>query len=150
MLEVVQAQLREVGIGLRIEALSRAAAADRAARDDWHVYHELPQGWTNEDPHILYTNFHTSNIPPQGTSNRSKVSIPEVDQLLERGYQESNPERRRELYVRAQEILAQEAVGVPLVSMYRNIAVKKGVHGIVPDVRGTYRYYHEVWIEPGS
>jgi len=148
VLEVVQAQLRDVGIALRIEALSRAAAADRAARDDWHVYHELPQGWTNEDPHILHTNFHTSNIPPQGTSNPSKVSIPELDDLLARGYQEMDRTRRQDLYLRAQAILAQEAVGVPLVSMYRNLAVRKGVHGITPDVRGTYRYYQDVWIEP--
>ena len=148
VLEVVQAQLREVGIALRVEMLSRAAAADRATRDDWHVYHELPQGWTNEDPHILYTNFHSSNIPPQGTSNPSKVAIGEVDDLLARGLTELDPDRRRDLYVRAQAILAREAVGVPLVSMYRNLAVRKGVHGITPDVRGTYRYYHDVWIEP--
>ena len=119
----------------------------RLSRDALHVLDATGQPPSNSQ---VQGNWPDGDIPPQSTSNRSKVSIPEVDQLLERGYQESNPERRRELYVRAQEILAQEAVGVPLVSMYRNIAVKKGVHGIAPDVRGTYRYYHEVWIEPGS
>jgi peptide/nickel transport system substrate-binding protein len=148
VLEVAQAQLREVGIALRVEPLSRAAAADRATRDDWHVYHELPQGWTNEDPHILHTNFHSSNIPPAGTSNPSKVASPEIDALLAQGYQELDRGKRQALYERAQTLLAEDAVGVPLVSMYRNLAVRKEVHGITPDVRGTYRYYHDVWIAP--
>jgi len=46
-----------------------------------------------------------------------------------------------------QEILAQQAVTVPVVSMYRNVVVKRGVHDVRPDVRGTYRYLHDVWIE---
>jgi peptide/nickel transport system substrate-binding protein len=75
------------------------------------------------------------------------VSIPEIDRLLDEGSKTLDTQRRQEIYARAQEILAQQAVNVPIVSMHRNVAVRKGVRDVRPDVRGTYRYLHDVWIE---
>ncbi len=148
--EVVQAQLQAVGIKLNVERMSRAAGLDRVNGMDWHLYFHQPWGWTNEDPHILYTNFHSSNVPPLADSNRDKVNIPELDKLLEQAYQTLDSAKRQELYFQAQEIVAREAVAVLLISMYRNVAVRKGVHGIKSDIRGTYRYLHDVWIEPSA
>jgi ABC-type transport system substrate-binding protein len=148
--EVVQSQLQAVGIKLTVEKLSRAAGNDRVNGNDWHLYFHQPWGWTNEDPHILYTNFHSSNVPPLADSNRDKVNLPELDRLLEEAYQTLDAPKRQELYLRAQEIVAREAVAVPLISMYRNVAVRKGVHGIMSDIRGTYSYLHDVWIEPSA
>jgi peptide/nickel transport system substrate-binding protein len=149
VLEAVQAQLKAVGIKLSIEQLPRAAHTERVQgsnRKSWHVSYGIPWGWTNEDPHILFTHYHSGNIP---RSNESYVNIPEVDRLTERGIEESDPEQRQAIYGQVQEILAEHLVNVPLVSMYRNIAVRKGVHGIRPDVRGTYQYLHDVWLEKG-
>jgi peptide/nickel transport system substrate-binding protein len=145
--EVVQSQLQAIGIKLSVEKMSRAAGIERVNGLDWHLYFHQPWGWTNEDPHILYTNFHSSNVPPRADSNRNKVNNPELDKLLEEEYQTLDATKRQELYFRAQEMVAREAVAVPLISMYRNVAVRKGVHGIKSDIRGTYRYLHDVWIE---
>src|SRR3954471_13153101 len=148
--EVVQSQLQAVGIKLTVEKMSRSAGTERVNGNDWHLYFHQPWGWTNEDPHILYTNFHTSNVPPLADSNRDKVNVPELDRLLEEAYRTLDTPKRLDLYLRAQEIVAAEAVAVPLISMYRNVAVRKGVHGIMSDIRGTYSYLHDVWIEPSA
>ncbi len=145
LFEVVQSQLKAVGIDLQVEMVSRAAWYDRIrSGGGWNIAQGIPWGWTNEDPHLLYAHYHSKNIP---ISNENYVSIPEVDQLLEEGDRTLDPEKRKEVYFKAQEILAQQAVTVPIVSMYRNVVVKRGVHDVRPDVRGTYRYLHDVWIE---
>ena len=75
---------------------------------------------------------------------------PEVDKLTEQGLRELDPAKRKQIYFQVQDLLVKQAVNVPLLSEFRNLAVKKGVHGLMPDVRGTYLYLHDVWIEPGA
>jgi peptide/nickel transport system substrate-binding protein len=145
LFEVVQSQLKAVGIDVTVEMMSRAAWTDRMrGGSGWQLSHGIPWGWTNEDPHLLFSHYHSSNM---ALSNENYVSIPEVDRLLEEGDRTLDTDRRKEVYFKAQEILAQQAVTVPIVSMYRNVVVKRGVHDVRPDVRGTYRYLHDVWIE---
>jgi peptide/nickel transport system substrate-binding protein len=145
--EVIQSQLQAVGMKVTVDKMSRAAGLDKVNTLDWNMYFHQPWGWTNEDPHILYANFHSSNVPPRADSNREKYNNPEVDRLLEEAYQTLDQNKRQQLYFQVQEIVAHDAVAVPLISMYRNVAVRKGVHGVKSDIRGTYRYLHDIWIE---
>lgn len=147
-LEFLQAQLAEVGISLVVEPGQRSSIDERQLQESgWHVVHGNPQGWTNEDPNILRAQYHSSLISPDGTSNVSRYDNPEVDELLDAGLAEMDPAAREEIYMEIQEILAEDLPAVTLVSMQRNLAHRNNVHGIIPDVRGTYRYFHDVWIE---
>jgi ABC-type transport system substrate-binding protein len=70
--------------------------------------------------------------------------------MTEAAYQELDQQKRQDMYMKLQEMLVAESVHIPLVSMYRNIAVKAGVNGLRRDVRGTYRYLQDVWLEPSA
>lgn len=145
---LLQDQLKEVGIRLDVRVVSRAQASGTMQGDGrYHVAWGNPIGWTNEDPHLLYSLNHSTNKPPSGTSNESRVSVPEIDELLERAAVTMDRDERKQLYYEAQQKLVDYVPVVPLISYNRNICVVKGVHGIVPDIRGTYTYFHDAWME---
>jgi peptide/nickel transport system substrate-binding protein len=110
----------------------------------YNVAWAIRAGWTNEDPYLLYSLNHSKNIPPNGTSNYSRVSVPEIDQLLDTAVVTADPVRRKALYYKAQELLVDQVPFVPLLSFNLNMAVLKGVHGLLPDIRGTYTYFNDV------
>lgn len=145
---LLQDQLKEAGIRLDIRVVSRAQASASLQGDGrYHVAWGNPIGWTNEDPHLLYSLNHSRNKPPSGTSNESRVSVPEIDTLLAQAAVTMNRDERRQLYFQAQQKLVDYVPVVPLLSFNRNICVVKGVHGIMPDIRGTYTYFHDAWME---
>src|SRR5690606_8150352 len=111
-----------------------------------HLFHGNPRGWTNEDPNILRTQFHTDLIPPEGTSNRSGISIPELDDLFDRGLAATDPDERQQIYYEAQEIIAENLPVMPMISVPVSFASRSNIQGVIPDARGTYRYFHDLQI----
>ncbi|MFI5267014.1 MAG: ABC transporter substrate-binding protein [Chloroflexota bacterium] len=151
VMEFAQSELKKVGIDLKLEKLSSAGEDQRLQAGTFNLLFRLPFGWTNEDPHLLYAHYNSKNLAPKGTSNDDHVSNPEVDQLTEQADQEKDPAKRKDLYFKIQDILTKQIVpNVPLVSRYQVMAVKKGVHDVTPDIRGTYLYLYPAWIEPGA
>jgi len=71
----------------------------------------------------LFQIFHSSNFPPAG-DNRGHYSNPELDRLLEQGRAITNQKERRQIYARAQKILAEDLPYVPLW-WWKNVIVKK-------------------------
>jgi peptide/nickel transport system substrate-binding protein len=104
--QLLQEQLAEVGITLELKP--REAATIIA---DWtsNSYELMSFGLGNRfDPDtILYPRFHTSRKAPEG--NNTCYSNPEVDRLLDEGRQESDFERRKQIYSEAQKIIVEEA-----------------------------------------
>ena len=86
------------------------------------------------DPDVT-NRFHTRAIAAQGGSgsNNAQYSNPEVDALLEEGVRTFDPERRREIYYRVQELVRRD---LPFLPLYANTVVwghKEGIHGVVPN-----------------
>jgi len=83
------------------------------------------------DPDILFQLFHSSSVPPAG-DNRGRYANPELDRLLEAGRATNNHEERRQIYARAQRILAEDLPYVPLW-WWKNVVVKKStVQNFIP------------------
>jgi peptide/nickel transport system substrate-binding protein len=144
---LVQAQLKEAGMQLDVRVVSRAQhSATLQGGGEYNVAWGNPIGWTNEDPHLLFSLNHSRNVPPRGTSNESRVSVPEIDRLLETAAVTGDRAERKRLYHEAQRLLVDYVPVVPTLSFNRNICVTRGVHGIVPDMRGTYTYFHDAWL----
>ena len=144
---LIQSQLKDIGIQMSVQPGSSSQVVETVRSGNYHVAWVIRAGWTNEDPYLLYSLNHSKNIPPKGTSNTSRVTLPEVDTLLETAAITADPAKRRDLYYKAQERLVQYVPFVPLLSYNLNIAVVKGVHGLMPDIRGTYTYFNDVWID---
>jgi peptide/nickel transport system substrate-binding protein len=84
------------------------------------------------DPDVT-NRFHSLSIVNKGGrgSNNAQYVNPEVDSLLEKGSRTFDPEARRAIYFRVQELVRHD---LPLLPLYQNIAVqghKKGIQGAV-------------------
>ena len=152
VLEFVQSALKQAGMDVSVEKLSAAAVTARAEKEEgtFNLLFRTFVGFTNEDPNVLFTDYNSANIPPKQTNNRDRFSNPDVDRLTVAGYQEPDPEKRKQIYWQVQDILAKQVPNIPLLEAYQTVGMKKGVHGILPDARGTYYYLNDVWIEPSA
>jgi peptide/nickel transport system substrate-binding protein len=86
------------------------------------------------DPDVT-NRLHSRSIPAKGGrgSNNAQYSNPEVDALLEKGARSFDPEARRSIYYRIQELVRRD---LPFLPLYQSNAVqgnKKGISGVVPN-----------------
>jgi peptide/nickel transport system substrate-binding protein len=138
--EIVQAQLGEVGIQVEVQVLewSTYLSDTAAGAHDMFIL-----GWvtvTADADYGLYALFHSSQFGSAG--NRTFWSSPRVDELLDLGRQESDPELRRSYYFEAQEIIAEEAPWIFLNTSIEANATLDSVTGFVPHPAGHHRLYN--------
>lgn len=79
--------------------------------------------------------LHTSAIGAKGGkgSNTAQYSSPEVDALLEKGARTFDPEERRAIYYRVQEIVRQDLPFLPLFASTNVLGRKEGLEGFEPN-----------------
>ena len=144
--EVIQANLREVGLDAEIRTL------------EWGTYLDFLQnlkaqcciiGWNgdNGDPdNFLYVllDKESARIPAQ---NYSAYKSEELHRVLVDAQTAVDHARRIELYREAQEIVHRDAPWVPLAHMDQLVAFRRGVHGyhVHPTARVRLK---TVWMEP--
>ncbi len=123
--EIVQNNLAEVGIDVSIEVLEWGASLSQTAEG---LHDMFILGWvtvTGDADYGMYALLHSSNIGAAG--NRAFFANDRVDELLDLGRRETDPDRRLALYHEVQEILVQEA---PMLNLYHPkwmVAVGAGV-----------------------
>jgi peptide/nickel transport system substrate-binding protein len=76
----------------------------------------------------LYALFHSSNIG--GNFNWSMLNDPEVDQMLLQGREESDPDKRKDIYLKLEQKLLDEAVSVNLVDELSTFVMRSNVYGL--------------------
>lgn len=128
--QVIQAQLREVGIG--VEIIQADAPASRARWDQGND-HLLPSAHTGNDPDLLWDVYHTGGL--------AFTKDTKVDQLLERGRVTTNADQRKGVYGELQRHIAEQVYSLHVYNSARTYAVKEGVEGITFNERaGIYAY----------
>lgn len=104
--EMVQAQLGEIGVKVKIETLERGAFIDKVIEGSLEMF---GLGWSSDtgDPdYALYASFHSSMHGAGG--NMSFYTNKKVDELLALGRSSTNADVRKEAYLEAQEIVWDE------------------------------------------
>ena len=125
--QVIQAQLREIGIRMSIEVLEWGAFLDGTARGE---HDSFILGWgtvTGDADYGLYALFDSHTHGSAG--NRSFYSNPEVDALLEAARISSDMDERKKLYSDIQVILQEELPTISLFSKFQNAGIQKNVKG---------------------
>ncbi|KHF37790.1 glutathione ABC transporter substrate-binding protein [Halalkalibacter okhensis] len=103
----VQAELEKIGIDVSIEVVEWGAYLENTANGEHDMF---VLGWstvTGDADYGMYALFHSENHGEPG--NRTFLSNPELDELLDQARQNADPEERAALYKDAQEILVDEA-----------------------------------------
>jgi peptide/nickel transport system substrate-binding protein len=142
--EIVQASLRELGVGVEIRILEWASFLKEYVKK--RRFDAIILGWgIGLDPD-QYEIWHSSKT---GVDELNVISFnnPEVDMLLEKGRQSCRQAERKQYYHRIQQILAEEQ---PIIFLYfpdALPAVSRRVQGIVESPNGI-RFNFTEWYVP--
>jgi len=126
--EVLQSQLKGIGIDLQVKVMEFGAYIDAASKGQTEMF---LSGWgnaTGDADYNQYNLFHSSSKGLPG--NHSFYDNKEVDKLLEDGRKEPDAQKRKQIYEKAQEIEMNELPILPYRSYENLIAVAKNVDGV--------------------
>lgn len=143
--QILQAQLRKIGIDLEFELQERAAFLQDVTTDanyDITLY-MFTAGYTDAD-YVLYGRLHSDNI---GSTNYLKYSNPNVDKMLDQARTSTNEEERMELYYKISEYVRDEAPFIPLFTDNVSIAANSKLTGVRPGVNENHYVYEYAWAE---
>lgn len=123
--ELITENLNEVGFDVTLRVLETAAWLDLLLGEQKRgaVYHA---GWTNATPepdNVVRFNFYSESGDPFAYSNK------EVDELIVRGAETVDDERRRDIYGELQALLWEELPAVPLYISETANAFRSEVQG---------------------
>ncbi len=143
---IIQRRLKEVGIDVKIRAIEWASFISRFINTgDFDV---VILGWGLSLDPDQYNIWHSSQQAP-GQFNFVGYSNPKVDQLLEQGRTEFDPEKRMEIYHQFAELLLEDSPIVYLSAGYGLTAIHKRVQGIAnPIPPGGVGYDSQKWYIP--
>ncbi len=142
--EVIQEQLRNIGITVEIEIMERGAyLADVTTDANYDItFWAIPITVLDAD-FAAYSAFHSSMTG--GAGNFTEVNIPELDKLLEQGRVSQSEEERKEIYLKVAEIVKEESVLVPLFTGKRCIAANKDLKGVQASPVLKYYIFDYAW-----
>jgi peptide/nickel transport system substrate-binding protein len=123
--ELIQGQLRQIGMDVKIKA---------QARPPWYEdnYHCANNGMElflrSGELDVLYAGFASSNVG--GNFNWSCLKDPEIDTMLNQGRQETDTAKRTQIYLQIEQKLMDQATVVPLVDQLSVFAMRANVSGL--------------------
>lgn len=135
-LELIQQQLKTVGVGLTLKQLQVTQLAPTLQSGDFDA------AWSNvtrADPDILRSSFSTE------LANFYRLPVTPLDTSLTGQAATTDTTKRAELVKQAQELLVRNAYYVPVVELQTQIGVAKKVHGLNFDASSRIQL-HDTWI----
>ncbi len=127
ILEVIQANFKEIGLNVEIQILEWARFLDGIGKGE---HDALLLGWsdgTGDSDYTVYNMMHSSTKGPGG--NRSFYGNPELDQYLESARSELDPAKRAEYYKLAQEFIYNNVTIIPLLHKQAHVGLNKNIEG---------------------
>jgi peptide/nickel transport system substrate-binding protein len=140
--QVVQGNLREIGIGVNIEVLERGALIDSGKKGDFDM---MIHAWSTPVPDADYTfNFlYTSKMI--GAMNYSFYNSKEADDLILQGEIQLDPNERLATYRKITELLKTDIPNIPVYFEMVSLAANKDLKNVVPSPSSTYYFYDLSW-----
>ncbi|NLV91883.1 MAG: glutathione ABC transporter substrate-binding protein [Firmicutes bacterium] len=136
--QIIQAQLRQVGIQADLKILDWGAYLDATLTGETDMF---LLGWSNltqDGSGMLYPNLHSANA---GASNRSFYRNPEADKLIEASQLSIDQDERLELLHQANLFLMEDVAMVPLWHQVNTIAMRERVTGLIQGPTADWELY---------
>jgi peptide/nickel transport system substrate-binding protein len=130
--QVLQSQLAEIGVKLELKTMELNVYVDTWLKGDFDMAVALNGG--RPDPYTMYNRYWTK------TGNLQKVSnFPDdtLDDLLQKGRVETDPEKRKVIFADFEKELAEKSPWVWLYTSYGYTAQQKNIEGFVPVPTGS-------------
>lgn len=126
VVQMVQAELRKIGIDVDLVILDAATAIQRVMSGN---YEAVYMGWDLDPDPDPYALFHSSQMPPHG-QNIVFYANQEADRLIEAARKELDRSKRKEMYWRLHEILAEDQPYTWVVQASAKWGINKRVRGV--------------------
>ena len=145
---ISQQQLNDVGVAVDLQFQDFAAMINRINKLDYDMF---VSGFAFGADPDNYDLWHSSRKPDPATGkegfNRAGFSTPELDQLLQQGraLPGCDQAKRKEIYARDQEIVAEGAPWNFLHQPQTNLAINKRLDGLAPSTWRRYLYNVAQW-----
>ncbi|MHA3021708.1 ABC transporter substrate-binding protein [Mycobacterium sp. BMJ-28] len=136
-LTLVQQQLRDIGIDVKLEKTDSATLDQQVADNAYDLYYV---NWTRGDPDIL--RFYLSTQ----FENTNKVLNPDVQKLLDSQAAEPDPAIRDDLVRQVQSLILTEGHVAPLWEIVQTKAYTDRVHDVRFD-SGARMTFYDTWIQ---
>lgn len=140
--QLLQAQLREIGVDLQTELVAFPAAVEAAGQG---LHHLAPMTFSGSDPSLLGTTYLSSNA--EGGFNWSKVRDAEIDRLLAEGLTQLDASARLALYASAQTRIMDLGLVLPIRDYVNLNAARITVHGLRYDRQGWFPWLYDTYLE---
>lgn len=121
---VVQAHYKKLGIDLKLREFE-GKYIKQAVRDKKFDLGARRYQWADGD--MLTYLFHTDS---------KNYSFPDIDELINQGRYEMDPVKRAEIYGKAQELILEKGLAIPLVTNVNYVAVRNNIEGFDLSVDG--------------
>lgn len=136
-LELVQQQLKKVGVEASIKLLS---PTESTQIQNTGAYDVLFYNVTRAEPDILRGQFSSQS------RNLSKIQPGSgPDELLTQQESEPDPAKRKELVAAAQRVIVEQAYGIPLFELTQVLAAAPSVHGLTYEASSRLQF-HDTWL----
>lgn len=125
--EVIQSQLKGIGIELEIKVMEYGAYLDVTGKGEHNMF---IGGWGNATGDADYNQYNVFHSSSQGSKgNLAFYSNPEVDKLIEAGRREKDLEKRKAIYAKAQDIELKDSPLIPIRTIDHVSVTAKNVKG---------------------
>lgn len=138
--QVIQAQLRRIGLNPQLDVVEWGIYIDRWVNRDFDSMVEVRGGGADPD-RFLYRLIHS-----EGAVNNFLYGHPEVDRLLEEGRGLTDPAERQAVYFEVQRLLAEEAPYIALYTSMETMVTNQSVQGLTLVPNGSFRYLEQTWL----
>lgn len=147
--QVIQQNLKEVGINVEIEPLESSTLLDYLRLGKFQMNTSIWVGG-NQDPIFLRDLFHSAESPdknPNGGRNRSRYANPEFDRIITEAIESSDKERAKELYGKAQQIVARDLPLFPLWYPANMVVASNRVANVKINASGDWDFVKNVTLK---
>lgn len=139
--QVIQSQLKEIGLAPKLEVVEWGTYIDRWVKRDYESIVEVRGGGPDPD-RFLYRMLHST-----GSVNNFLFKNAELDELLEKGRSEVDDSKRKVVYDAAQKLIVDKS---PVMFLYvgsENAVMQKYIKGFKMMPTGALYYLEETWFE---
>jgi peptide/nickel transport system substrate-binding protein len=137
--QLLQAQLRDVGMDLKLKSLSRSPWYASNAKGDYNI---TGMGLWSTDPDMLKSLYRTDG----SVFIWSHYTNPAFDALVDEGARVSDTAKRLDLYKQAQEIIMKDALVLPIYDQMNVLATQATVKGIFFNANAYPHFYQTYYV----
>ncbi|HEY4080870.1 MAG TPA: ABC transporter substrate-binding protein [Burkholderiaceae bacterium] len=133
--QMIQQDWAKIGVTAHIKTYEWGEYLKRANRGEHNVY---MSGWSGESGDA--DDFLTPNLSCAANKSGVKFCNKEFDHLIDEARATADPDKRKELYIQAQEIFKRERPWITMAHSTVYIALRKDVHGFAMTPNGSVNF----------